>query len=197
MNTPIPLRPDRQSDRASESHDREIASLRVPPHSIEAEQSVLGGLLLDNAAWEKISDYLGGEDFYRYDHRLIFQHIARLIDQGRPADVITVFESLSSSAKADEVGGLVYLNALAQNTPSAANIRRYAEIVRGRAVMRKLVTVSDEIAEAALNPNGREVAQLLDEAEAKVLAIAEEGARGTQGFVDIQPLLTKVVERID
>ncbi len=201
MNTPIPLRPDLQSahksDRASESLDRELASLRVPPHSIEAEQSVLGGLLLDNAAWEKISDYLHGEDFYRHDHRLIFQHIGRLIDQARPADVITVFESLSSSAKADEVGGLVYLNALAQNTPSAANIRRYAEIVRGRAVMRKLVTVSDEIAEAALNPNGREVAQLLDEAEAKVLAIAEEGARGTQGFVDIQPLLTKVVERID
>ena len=201
MNTPIPLRPalqsDRQPDRAGESQDRQIESLRVPPHSIEAEQSVLGGLLLDNAAWDKIAGTLRDEDFYRYDHRLIFQRIARLIDQAKPADVITVFEALTSLGKADEVGGLVYLNALAQNTPSAANIRRYAEIVRGRAVMRRLVSVGDQISESAFNPNGREVGQLLDEAEAKVFAIAEEGARGQQGFVSIQPLLTQVVERID
>ena len=193
MNTPIPLRPERDTSIA----DRQIESLRVPPHSIEAEQSVLGGLMLDNAAWDKIADYLRAEDFYRYDHRLIYQHIARLIERSRPADVITVFESLSSSGKIDEVGGLPYLNALAQNTPSAANIRRYAEIVRGRSVMRKLVTVSDEISESAFNPNGKEVGQLLDEAESKVFAIAEEGARGSQGFVEIQPLLTQVVERID
>ena len=195
MNVPIPLRADRSGDAGSA--DRQLESLRVPPHSIEAEQSVLGGLLLDNAAWDKISDHLRGNDFYRHDHHLIYQHIARLIDQGRPADVITVFEALKSSGKSDEVGGLVYLNALAQNTPSAANIRRYAEIVRGRSVMRRLVSVSDEIAESAFNPAGRETDQILDEAESKIFAIAEEGQRGQQGFVELQPLLAKVVERID
>ncbi len=195
MNSPIPLRADRGSEPAH--GDRQVESLRVPPHSIEAEQSVLGGLLLDNTAWDKISDHLREDDFYRYDHHLIFKHIARLIDQGRPADVITVFDALTSSGKIDEVGGLVYLNALAQNTPSAANIRRYAEIVRGRSVMRRLVSVSDEIAESAFSPNGRETDQILDEAESKVFAIAQEGARGQQGFVELQPLLAKVVERID
>jgi replicative DNA helicase len=177
--------------------DPQVDSLRIPPHSIEAEQSVLGGLLLDNSAWDKIADFVSPEDFYRYDHRLIFQHIARLISASRPADVITVFESLSSASKAEEIGGLSYLNALAQNTPSAANIRRYAEIVRDRGILRKLISVSDEISGSAFNPQGKEVKQMLDEAESKIFAIAEEGSRGTQGFQEIQPLLTQVVERID
>jgi replicative DNA helicase len=177
--------------------DPQVDSLRIPPHSIEAEQSVLGGLLLDNSAWDKIADFVRPEDFYRYDHRLIFQHIARLISGSRPADVITVFESLSSANKAEEIGGLSYLNALAQNTPSAANIRRYAEIVRDRGILRKLISVSDDISGAAFNPQGKEVKQMLDEAESKIFAIAEEGSRGTQGFQEIQPLLTQVVERID
>lgn len=137
--------------------DPQVDSLKVPPHSIEAEQSVLGGLLLDNGAWDRIADFLRPHDFYRYDHRLIFEHIGKLIAATRPADVITVFESLDSSGKAEDVGGLAYLNALAQNTPSAANIRRYAEIVRDRGVLRKLVTVADEIAGDAFNPQGREV----------------------------------------
>jgi replicative DNA helicase len=181
----------------NERSDPQVDSLRIPPHSIEAEQSVLGGLLLDNSAWDKIADFVSPEDFYRYDHRLIFQHIARLISGSRPADVITVFESLSSANKAEEVGGLSYLNALAQNTPSAANIRRYAEIVRDRGILRKLISVSDEISGSAFNPQGKEVKQMLDEAESKIFAIAEEGSRGTQGFQEIQPLLTQVVERID
>ena len=120
------------------SKDPQIESLKVPPHSIEAEQSVLGGLLLDNAAWDRIADFLSQSDFYRYDHRIIFEHIGKLIAATRPADVITVYEALGTSGKAEEVGGLAYLNALAQNTPSAANIRRYAEIVRDRAVLRRL-----------------------------------------------------------
>lgn len=177
--------------------DPQIESLRVPPHSIEAEQSVLGGLLLDNAAWDKIADMVSADDFYRFDHRLIFQHIVKLINASRPADVITVFDSLTSAAKAEDAGGIAYLNALAQNTPSAANIRRYAEIVRDRGVLRKLITVSDEITSAAFNPQGKEVKQMLDEAESKIFSIAEEGARGSQGFQEIQPLLTQVVERID
>lgn len=177
--------------------DPQLESLRIPPHSIEAEQSVLGGLMLDNSAYDRIADFVGSEDFYRYDHRLIFQHIVKLVSASKPADVITVYESLSSAGKAEEVGGLSYLNALAQNTPSAANIRRYAEIVRDRGVLRKLISVSDEIASAAFSPQGKEVKQMLDEAESKIFAIAEEGARGSQGFMEIQPLLTQVVERID
>src|SRR5215831_9053097 len=156
--------------------DPQLDSLKVPPHSIEAEQSVLGGLLLDNAAWDRIADFLSEADFYRFDHRLIFQGIARLISATKPADVITVYEMLQVAGKAEEVGGLAYLNSLAQNTPSAANIRRYAEIVRERSVLRKLVTVADDIASAAFAPKGREVRELLDEAESKVFAIAEEGS---------------------
>ncbi|CAB3755326.1 replicative DNA helicase [Burkholderia puraquae] len=177
--------------------DPQIESLKVPPHSVEAEQSVLGGLLLDNAAWDRIADFLSQGDFYRYDHRIIYEHIGRLIASTRPADVVTVYEALVTSGKADDVGGLAYLNALAQNTPSAANIRRYAEIVRDRAVLRRLVSVADEISADAFNPQGKEVRQLLDEAESKVFSIAEEGARGNQGFLEIGPLLTQVVERID
>lgn len=177
--------------------DPQLDYLRVPPHSVEAEQSVLGGLLLDNAAWDRITDVLGEDDFYRFDHKIIWQHISRLISLARPADVVTVNESLVSANKADEVGGLAYLNALAHNTPSAANIRRYAEIVRERSMLRKLVSVADEIAAAAFNPQGKEARQLLDEAESRVFQIAQEGARGSEGFRDIQPLLAEVVERID
>jgi len=176
--------------------DPQLAAVRTPPHSIEAEQSVLGGLLLDNSAWDRIADRLVGEDFYRHDHRLIFQHISRLIDLSRPADAITVYEALQTSGKAADAGGVAYLNSLAQNTPSAANIRRYAEIVRERAVLRRLISVGEEVAAAALNPQGREAKQILDEAESKVFQIAEQGARDRGGFVKLEPLLTRVVERI-
>ncbi|HLR13584.1 MAG TPA: replicative DNA helicase [Burkholderiaceae bacterium] len=179
------------------NNDPQLDYLRVPPHSIEAEQSVLGGLLLDNAAWDRITDILTEDDFYRFDHRIIWQHISRLVTLARPADVVTVHESLTLAGKSDEVGGLAYLNALAHNTPSAANIRRYAEIVRERSMLRRLVTVADEIASAAFNPQGKEARELLDEAESRVFKIAEEGARGSAGFQDIQPLLAQVVERID
>jgi replicative DNA helicase len=176
--------------------DPQLAAARTPPHSVEAEQSVLGGLLLDNSAWDRIADRLVAEDFYRHDHRLIFQHISRLIDNSRPADAITVFEALRTSGKDAEAGGVSYLNSLAQNTPSAANIRRYAEIVRERAVLRRLIGVGEEISAAAINPQGREAKQILDEAETKVFQIAEQGARDRGGFQKLEPLLTKVVERI-
>lgn len=177
--------------------DREVEALRIPPHSIESEQSILGALLRDNAAWDRIADTLHADDFYRYDHRIIFEHIARMITAGRPADVITAYESLNQAAKGDEVGGLHYLNSMAQNTPSAANIHRYAEIVRDRSVLRKLITVSDQVSAKAFNPNGTEVKQILDEAESAIFAIAEQGARGAKGWTPLQPLLTQVVERID
>jgi replicative DNA helicase len=177
--------------------DPQIAALRVPPHSIEAEQSVLGGLLLDNSAFDRVADVLREEDFYRHDHRLIWKQIARLIERTQPADVVTVLEALQGVGQADEAGGLAYLNALATETASAANIRRYAEIVRDRSVLRRLVSTSDEIATAALNPQGRDTRQVLDEAEAKIFQISEEGARGQAGFKPLQDLLGKVVERID
>lgn len=177
--------------------DTQVELIKLPPHSVEAEQSVLGGLLLDNSAWDKVADLIAESDFYRGDHRLIYRHISKLIGNSRPADVITVAEGLESTKELEGVGGLAYLGALAQNTPTAANVRRYAEIVRERAVMRKLAEVGTEIADTAYNPMGKEAGQLLDEAESKVFAISEEGARGKQGFMDMQPLLTQVVERID
>ena len=182
---------------SSLTKDPQIEAMRVPPQSVEAEQSVLGGLLLDNTAWDKISDMVGETDFYRADHRLIFQHVMLLIENNRPADVLTVAESLERSAKLAEAGGQAYLGSLSMNTPSAANIRRYAEIVRERAIMRQLAQAGTEIADAAFNPQGREAKDLIDEAESKVFQIAEAGAKANQGFVKIDPLLTETVERID
>ena len=173
-----------------------LESIKMPPHSVEAEQSVLGGLMLDNQAWDKVADVITEDDFYRQDHRLIYRHICRLVEHSKPADVVTVAESLEISAELQNVGGLAYVGVMVQNTPSAANIRRYAEIVRERAVMRRLLNRA-EIADSSYNPAGRSAANLLDEAEAKVFEIAEAGARGKQGFVDIQPLLKQVVERIE
>ncbi|MCX4137886.1 replicative DNA helicase [Paraburkholderia sp. SEWSISQ10-3 4] len=172
-------------------------SNKVPPHSIEAEQSLLGGLLLDNSAFDKIAGTLVESDLYRYDHRIIYGHATKLIAANKPADVITVYESLTASGKADEVGGLAYLNSLAQNTPSAANIVRYAEIVRDRAVLRRMVTACDEIAEQIFKTGGKEVSQIRDEAEAKFFALGEAGARGTQGFVEGGVYLANVLQRVD
>jgi len=177
--------------------DSQLLNLRVPPHSIDAEQSVLGGLLIDNGAFDKIGDVVTDGDFYRDDHRRIFRHVSRLIERGKPADVVTVDEAIKVSEDKDKTGGITYLAALAGNTPSAHNVRRYAEIVRECAVLRKLIEVSTEIADSALNRMGKEVGQLLDEAESKVFQIAEAGARTRQGFIEIQPLLTQVMERID
>jgi len=177
--------------------DPELNALKLPPHSVEAEQSVLGGLMLENTAWERVADLINEQDFYRADHRAIWRQIVRLIDANKPADVVTVAEALESFGKLDETGGLGYLAALAQNTPSAANIRRYAEIVRERAVLRKLVEVGAEISESAFSPAGRSATEILDQAEAKVFEIKEAGAKNTQGFQAVQPLLMEVVTRID
>ena len=177
--------------------DPQLDAIKLPPHSVEAEQSVLGGILLDTTAWDKITDLISEQDFYRYEHRLIYRHIAKLTEQAKPVDVITVAESLESNSELEKAGGLTYLGSLAQNVPSAANIRRYAEIVRERAVMRKLAEVGTEIATSAYNPGGRDAGQLLDEAESRVFEIAEAGERGNKGFVAIPPLLTQVVERIE
>ncbi|MEW5904566.1 MAG: replicative DNA helicase [Pseudomonadota bacterium] len=177
--------------------DPQLEALKLPPHSVEAEQSVLGGILLDTSAWDKVTDLLSETDFYRAEHRTIWRHIGRLNEQAKPVDVITLAESLESAGELDKAGGMAYLGSLANNVPSAANIRRYAEIVRERAVMRKLVEVGNDIAASAYSPGGRDAGQLLDEAESRVMQISEEGERGKKGFIPIPPLLTEVVERIE
>ncbi|MFY8085231.1 MAG: replicative DNA helicase [Rubrivivax sp.] len=178
------------------ARDEEVARLRVPPHSTEAEQSVLGGLLLENLAWDKCSDLLTDSDFYRHEHRHIYTAIGNLIASSKPADVITVFEALQSLGKAEDCGGLAYLNALAQSVPSASNVRRYAEIVRERSVLRKLISASDEIATTAFNPQGQPVSQILDEAESRIFRIGEEGSRAGAGFQPMDKLVQALIDRV-
>jgi len=178
------------------SSDSQVAKLRVPPHSIEAESSVLGGLLLDNAAWDRVGDLLVDNDFYRHEHKLIYSAIGALINASKPADVITVSEQLQNQGKADEMGGLAYLNSLAQYVPSASNIRRYAEIVRERSILRKLVTASDEISTNAFNPQGKAIDRILDEAEQKIFNIGEEGSRMKQGFQSMDTLVVELLDRV-
>ena len=178
------------------SSDRQIAQLRIPPHSIEAESSVLGGLLLDNGAWDRMGDVVVDGDFYRHEHKLIYAAIGTLINASKPADVITVYEQLQNLGKADEIGGLAYLNSLAQYVPSASNIRRYAEIVRERSILRKLVSASDEIATNAFNTQGKAVDKILDEAEQKIFNIGEEGTRMKQGFQSMDSLVVELLDRV-
>jgi replicative DNA helicase len=184
-------------DPGTDARDNEVARLRVPPNSNEAEQSVLGGLLLDNLAWDRAADLLSDSDFYRHEHRLIYAAIGALVNASKPADVITVFEHLQNIGKAQDCGGLSYLNALAQSVPSAANMRRYAEIVRERAILRKLIAASDEIATTAFNTQGRAVSQILDEAEGRIFKIGEEGSRNRQGFQGIDKLVTSLIDRVN
>jgi replicative DNA helicase len=176
--------------------DFQVSQLRVPPHSIEGESSVLGGLLLDNEAWDRVGDVLQDGDFYRYEHKLIYGAIGALVNTNKPADVITVFEHMQSQGKADEIGGLAYLNSLAQYVPSASNIRRYAEIVRDRSILRKLVSASDEIATNAFNPKGRPVAEIVDESEQKIFNIGEQGKRNKQGFQAMDSLVVNLLDRV-
>lgn len=183
--------PKNQSSQATK-----LADIKVPPHSIEAEQSVMGGLLLDNKAWHLLEDRVGTDDFYRRDHRVIFEVIKGMLDNGDPADVITIGDALKSQQKLDDIGGEVYLFELVKNTPSAANIAAYADIVRERSVLRQLISVSNEIASDAFNPDGQSIVDLLDAAERRVFTIAEQSARGS-GPQNIKSLLTEAVERID
>jgi replicative DNA helicase len=171
--------------------------LRVPPHSLEGEQAVLGGLMLDNQAWDRVADRISEDDFYRQDHRLIYRAITKLLEKNQPSDVVTVSEWLENENKLEAAGGLAYLGQLAQNTPSAANIKTYAEIVRERSVLRQLIQVGSRITECAFDTEGRSTKELLDEAEQQVFKIAEQGARGQQGFKAINELLKDAVDRID
>jgi replicative DNA helicase len=171
--------------------------LRVPPHSIQAEQAVLGGLMLENGTWDQVADRVGERDFYRREHQLIFQAITALAERGKPFDVVTLAEELDHKGELNGAGGFAYLGALANDTPSAANIRAYADIVREHSVIRQLIRVGTEIADSGYRPDGRRVAELLDGAEQKVFEIAQQKARDSAGFVPIKNLLTKAVNRIE
>ena len=177
------------------SGDAVVQALKVPPHSVEAEQSLLGGLLIDNTAWDRLGGVLTDKDFYRPEHALIYKVIQRLVGDNQPADVITVHEAVKSEQGGDLVG-IDYLNSLAQSTPSAANIKGYADIVRDRSILRRLIEVSDSIVSSAFIPEGRSVRTLLDEAESRILQIGEEGSRKAD-YLEIEPLLRSVVARID
>ncbi len=193
----VPVGSDRFPRAHASSGDAQIESLRLPPHSVEAEQAVLGGLLLSNASWDRIGDLISESDFYRADHRLLWRAITKLVEDNKPADVLTVSESLKISGDLQDVGGLSYLHQLATGTPSAANIRRYAEIVRERAIMRKLAEVGTHIADSAYSPQGREARQLLDEAETKILEIGESGGRSSESFSKMSTVLAEVMSRLD
>ena len=183
--------------RSAELIQTETDALKLPPHSLQAEQAVLGGLMLDNKAWDTIADEVSEEDFYRRDHRLIFRAIAQLAEQGSPLDAVTLSEWLDQHALLDDVGGLSALGLLAQNTPSAANIKAYAAIVRENSVMRQLIDVGNQIANSAYETEGRDSSALLDNAEKLVFDIAEQGKRGKRGFRNIRGLLAAAVDRID
>jgi replicative DNA helicase len=173
-----------------------VDNLKRPPHSLEAEQSILGGLLLDNKAWDKIQNKVCEEDFYRAEHKILFRAMANLAKKDQPFDVVTLLNNLKSHNELDDAGGEVYLFELANNTPSVANVGAYADIVREKSVQRQLIAIAGDIADSAYNPNGREVPELLDFAETQVFAIAEQ--TGTDGGPEnIKSILVKAVEKID
>jgi len=174
-----------------------VESPKVPPHSMEAEQSVLGGLLLSTSAWDQVADKVTESDFYREDHRLIFRAIHDLHESGRPCDAVTVSEWFESHGKADQVDGGNYISQLANNTPSAANVGAYADIVREKSILRSLIDVGATITTSAFTSDGRQSKTLLEEAERLVFAIADKGRRGGSGYVTVQDSLKEAMAKIE
>lgn len=177
--------------------DKQVDSIKVPPHSIEAEQSVLGGLLLDNERWDSVAERVVTKDFYSRPHRLIFDAAKAILEQSKPLDLITLSEYLENREQLDDVGGFAYLTDLAKNTPSAANIIAYADIVAERALVRNLIGVANEIADAGYDPQGRSSEDLLDLAESKVFAIAEERTNENEGPQSVESVLERTIHRIE
>ena len=177
--------------------DTDLEALKVPPHSIEAEQAVLGGLMLDNEAWPNVTERLNSDDFYRRDHANIFRAVEVLANDSKPFDVVTLAEWLRSREQLSEVGGMAYLGQLAENTPSAANIAAYADIVRQRSILRGLISAGTQIVESAFRTEGRNPDELLDLAESLVFEIAERESKSRRGFRPIKELLVDALDRID
>lgn len=183
-------------EQSSKPQPNKLTTLKVPPHSVDAEQAVLGGLMLDNTEWDNIADVILPEDFYRSEHQLIFQIMTQQSEANSPIDVVTLVESLNSLNELENAGGLDYLSELSGNAPGTANIHAYADIIRERAILRRLISVANTIADSGYNTGGRKAADILDEAEQRVFKIADERPQD-QGPVPINPLLTKAVDRID
>ena len=181
----------------NKQRDKSIEALRSAPHSIEAEQSVLGGLMLDNDAWDKVSGLIIAQDFYHRAHRLIFTAMQSLADSSQPMDLVTVSEELEANTELDAVGGFAYLGEISKNTLSAANIVAYANIVRERAVLREMIAAANDIAESGYDTQGRTSQQLLDEAESKVFRIAEKRTSATEGPKGVSDILAKTIEKIE
>ena len=179
------------------SGDAETTALKIPPHSIEAEQAVLGGVFLDKEAWDKVAERVREEDFYRKDHRIIFRAIRQLSDEGSPYDIVTVAEWLENHHLLDDAGGMRNLAALAENTPSASNISSYADIVRKRSILRQLIHATTEINDTVFNPQGRSSEQILEFAEQTVFEIAEQENRGRKSYQFIKEYLKDALNRVD
>src|SRR5210317_447009 len=184
------------TSRVAELSQR-VDDLKVPPHSMEAEQSVIGGLMLDNKSWDEIADIINEQDFYRHDHSLILRAINALAGDDQPYDVVTVSEWLGSRGELETIGGLAYLSILANDTPTAVNTKAYANIVREYAVLRSLIQIGNEISASAYNADGRSSKELLDEAERKVFMIAEASAGSREGFEAINDLIGRAVKRVE
>lgn len=179
------------------SADAETRALKIPPHSIEAEQAVLGGVFLDKDAWLNVVERIQKDDFYRRDHQQIFEAIASLEGEGKPFDIVTVAEWLENHQKLDEAGGLSYLTAIADNTPSASNVAAYADIVRKRSILRQLIRVSTKITDLVFNPTGRDINAILDSAEQMVFEIAEQESRGRRVYRSVRDISLVVLDKID
>ncbi|AVJ19541.1 replicative DNA helicase [Serratia rhizosphaerae] len=190
-------KPTNKSNEAQAPRDRQMEGLKMPPHSLEAEQSVLGGLMLDNERWDNVAERVVANDFFSRPHRLIFTEMQRLLEMSKPIDLITLSESLEQRGDLDSVGGFAYLAELAKNTPSAANIGAYADIVRERAVVREMIAVANEIADAGYDPQGRTSEDLLDLAESRVFQIAENRASKDEGPKSVDQILEATVSRIE
>ncbi|WP_220720315.1 replicative DNA helicase [Agarivorans litoreus] len=184
-------------DKDKKPKDSQIDQLKTPPHSLEAEQAVLGGLMLDNNAWDNVSELVVEQDFYQRAHQYTFSAMHRLAESGQPIDLVTVSEELERQEQLDDIGGFAYLGEIAKNTPSAANIRAYAEIVRERAVTRELIAVANEIADSCYEPAGRKSSDLLDFAESKVFKIAESRANANEGPKEVKGLLAETIDKIE
>lgn len=187
----------KSNKKSFKEKDHQVEQLRVPPHSLEAEQSVIGGLLLDNETFDRVGEAVVAQDFYSRSHRIVYETIGEMIEKGDPVDLVTLTEALENDQKLDDAGGFAYLAELIKNTPSAANIVAYAEIVRERAVTREMISVANEIAEAGFDTQGRTSAELLDFAETKVFQIAEARANKSEGPENINSVLEKTVDRIE
>ena len=182
--------------KTSFSNDVETTALKIPPHSVEAEQAVLGGVFLDKEAWDKVAERVREEDFYRRDHRIIFRAISQLSNEGQPYDIVTVAEWLENHQLLDESGGMRNLAALAENTPSASNISAYADIVRKRSILRQLISATSDINDTVFNPQGQSSEQILEFAEQTVFEIAEQETRGRKSYQNISAYTDVVMERI-